>query len=490
MKQFFNTFFGKLSVVFLILLMLLGFSQVLITTSASSAYYREADQKLNLGLAADMAKELRPFLQDSINMAEVKHAIHYMMVYNPKVEIYLLDEQGHILAFFADPPKKVKAESVNLQPIHKFLNTKEEIPILGQDPRDPDVSKPFSAARIQIAGEGLGYIYIIIGSSLYDSAKAASIDRFITNTVLRGLGVSILFTGIIGLLLFFFLTKRIRKMNEVVKQYQEGDLEARIDVKTEDEIGQLGQSFNMMADRILANIDELKETDRLRRELIANVSHDLRSPLASIRGYLETIQMKDGRLNTKERQNYMDVILDTATSMEELVEQLFELSKLDARQKKPKKEPFSINDLVHEVVVKFKPIADQKHIELLANTPKFMPQVYGDIGMIERVLGNLVDNALCYTQADGKVTINVEQKGRNIVVSVTDNGSGIDEKEIAYIFDRFYRVEKSRDQSKGGTGLGLAIAKKIMEIHDSDLKVNSKINHGSTFYFNLNEWQS
>ncbi len=485
MKWFFNTFFGKLSAIFLLLMLILGAVQILITTQSAKTLYSSADQKLNLSLASDMAAEFEPFLKDSIDYASIKKTIHYMMVMNPKIEIYLIDGQGKIIAFFAEPQKKVRKEYIDLKPVKKFLNAEAEIPIKGDDPRHPELSKPFSVAPIQIGPDIDGYLYIIIGGELYDSALSASQEEYITSTLTKGLAASLFSAGIIGLTLFFFLTRRIRKMNTVVSKFREGDLNQRIDFKSNDELGLLAESFNQMADRILANIEELKETDRLRRELIANVSHDLRSPLASIRGYLETIQMKDGNLSSIERQHYMDVILDTTTSMEALVEQLFELSKLEARQTKPNFEPFSVVDLVYDVSGKVKPLADSKKIQLHVRANKQLPQVEGDVGMIERVLTNLLDNALRYTPEMGTVRVDVKQEKDQIVVSVTDTGPGIEKENLPLIFNRFYRVEKSRSQSMGGTGLGLSIAKKIVEIHDSDIRVDSELNKGSRFSFTL-----
>jgi signal transduction histidine kinase len=172
------------------------------------------------------------------------------------------------------------------------------------------------------------------------------------------------------------------------------------------------------------------------------------------------------------------------------VEQLFELSKLDARQTQAHLEPFSITDLVQDVVMKFKPWAEKSHIELQAVLPEQLPQVYADIGLIERALSNLIENALRYTPEDGNVKIVIDKSEQTVKVVVADTGSGIQEEELPLIFDRFYRVEKSRARATGGAGLGLAIAKKIIDLHQSSIAVESKVNVGTTFSFNLKAWQS
>jgi len=466
----------------------LGTVQIIFTVQTWTIYYSETDQKLNLNLASDMAKELEPYAVDSLDMHNIEHSIHYMMVLNPKIEIYMLDDTGKILAFFADPKKKVQTEFVNLEPIKNFITEGKTFPIVGDDPRHPGIRKPFSASHLKLGGEDSGYLYVILGGELFDSAQDMIRQSYLVKTLIQSLLFTLIFTGLIGVIIFGLFTRRLRKMNEVVKSFEQGQYSERIPQVTNNEIGQLSLSFNKMADTIVANLDELKETDRMRRELIANISHDLRSPMASLRGYLETIQIKDKKLSNLERQKYIDVLLDTANGLEKLVEDLFELSKLDAKQVKAQFEPFSIKDLIFDVMTKFKPAAENKKIILDACVPDGLPQVYADIGLIERVLSNLLENSIRYTPENGSVTVNVTKSDQMVKVLVEDTGFGISQEEIPHIFERFYRVEKSRAESTGGTGLGLAIANKIMEVHESNISVDSKIDVGSTFSFDLKTW--
>ncbi len=488
MKTFFNSFYGRLSAVFLILLVILGGFQIGFTLQSWNNYYKEADQRLNLNLAQDMARELEPLLKDSADIAGIGHTIHYMMVLNPKIEIYLLDEQGKILAFFADPQKKVKSRYVDLTPVKTFLSGEHQIPILGDDPRHPGTKKPFSAAKLKIGKTINGYLYIILGGERYDSAINTIRESYLTRTVIKGLIVTLIFTAIIGLILFFFLTKRLHQMNTVVKSFENGDLNRRIETRANDELGQLAQSFNRMAEKIVENIEELKSTDRLRRELIANISHDLRTPLASIRGYLETIQMKGSDLSPEQQENYLRIISETAEGMQVLVEQLFELSKLEARQIKPHFEPFSIKDLIYDVVMKFKPTAEKKNILIKISVPDGLPQVYADIGLIERVLSNLIENALLYTPSGGAVLICAINQHNQVKIEIVDTGRGIAPEDLPYVFERFFRSKKVHDANINGSGLGLAITKKIVELHRGSISVESKLNEGSKFTFDLQVW--
>jgi len=286
-------------------------------------------------------------------------------------------------------------------------------------------------------------------------------------------------------MLFAFLTKRIQNVSRSVKEFEKGRYDRRIPVTSKDEIGDLARTFNHMADTIAANMENLKQTDRLRRELIANVSHDLRSPLASIQGYIETILMKRETLPSEELQKYLETILGDAKQLNRLVEELFELSKLDAKQINPKLETFSLTELLQDVGVKFKSHADNLNIQLSTDLPKQLYFVHADIGMIERVLSNLIENAMNFTPVRGKVHLSLHRYDGQLRVRIRDTGKGIPPEDIPHIFDRFYTGDSSRSRSLRGSGLGLAISQKIMELHYSSITVTSKLNEGSVFEFEL-----
>ena len=284
MTAFFRSFYWKLSIIFLALLIILAVVEIWITIDATRNFHAKTEQTLNARLAKDIIPDIAPVVKDSIDTDAIMHQMHFMMLVNPKIEIYLIDNSGKILAYFVEKGMKVVRESVDLQPIAAFIREPEgKNIIVGDDPRNFGRRKPFSAATLDIAGEE-GYLYVITESQLFDSAVMTMGNDYIVESVTRGVLLSLLCTGIIGLILFAFLTRRLRQMTTVVRQFETGDYDKRVAVKRDDEIGQLGNAFNNMADTIVANMEELRDVDALRRELIANVSHDLRSPLASIKG--------------------------------------------------------------------------------------------------------------------------------------------------------------------------------------------------------------
>ncbi|MBT8184963.1 MAG: HAMP domain-containing histidine kinase, partial [Eudoraea sp.] len=272
-----------------------------------------------------------------------------------------------------------------------------------------------------------------------------------------------------------------------VRRFREGDLKARIENPEKSDIEVFAQSFNEMADTIVGNIDEMKSVDGLRRELIANVSHDLRTPLAILKGYVETMQMKKDSLTDAEKQEYLQITHENVDRLSNLINQLFEYSKLEAKQVNPVKEPFSITELSHDLIAKFKVIAEQKKIALVLDHPKENSMVFADVSLVERALQNLIENAIKFTEPHGKVVLSIKRKNKNVEINITDTGTGIPLSEQPYIFDRYKQAENN--SKRQGYGLGLAIVKKIMDLHDTTITVLSKPKEGSSFIFNLPAYQ-
>ncbi|MFB3133941.1 MAG: ATP-binding protein [Rhodothermales bacterium] len=490
MKHFIQSFYAKLSALFLVLIVALGTTIAILSVRSAMMFADEAEQNLSYNLAADLAVEFEPLVQDSIHHNAIMQTIKRMTGINPRIEIYLLGSTGMMKAnYLIGKEQRIEQPVLDLEPLDRFLNG-DKVPILGPDPLNVGQKKPFSVAPIEIMGEQGCYLYVILGSEEYDSAASMIKNSYIVRTTLTVLGLTLLIAGVVGVFLFGLLTRRLRAMKEVVGAFEKGQLDRRIEVKSSDEIGQLAASFNQMADTLVANVEDLKRTDRLRRELIANVSHDLRSPLAAMQGYLETIIMKNDTLSPDERLQYMDTVLKNTRSLNTLVGELFELSKLDAQQVEPHFEAFSIAELVQDVVMQFQPKAAHLNLTLEADLPERLSLVYADIGLVERAISNLIDNALRYTPAGGHVRIVPSDEGDAVSVQVIDTGYGIPAEDLPHIFERFYRVEKSRARDRGGTGLGLAITQKILELHGSTLAVQSALGKGTTFSFALPIWKT
>lgn len=449
----------------------------------------ETTQRVNFNLANELATNLQHTLDRTDDQEEIQKEINYYKGINPGIDIYLLNGQGMIKrSFFGDAEvdDEVQMATIDVSPLNDFIASESDIYVRGSDPRNPSNKKPFSAANVNIMGEEGCYLYIILNGEEYEQVANIVGDSYILKSSLLGLLLIVLSTGGIGLILFRNLTKRLNSMQNVVVAFEQGQLEKRIHVESEDEIGTLGNSFNQMADTIVANMEEIKKSDMYRRELVANVSHDLRSPLASIQGYLETIQIKEETLSAEDRNRYFDIVLNNTRKLNNLVAELFELSKLDAQDVKPTLEKVSIAELVQDLVYQFQPQAENKQIKLEAIIPDDpLNFVYADIALMERAVGNLIDNAIKHTPSNGTVSIIPNNEKENSVsVAISDTGQGIGEEDLKRIFDRFYQVDKSRTTGSGA-GLGLSITQKILELHGSKLSVESALNKGTTFSFVL-----
>ncbi len=487
-KTLSNRLVTKLLLSFLFLVLLIGASFTFVAVYFTNMFYEETSQKLNADIAHHIIEEkftnASPYLEDgSVNKAFFGDLMHDMMAVNRSIEVYLLDDAGAVLYSVVlrhDNPNEPSPQ-VDLAPIEKFIANKGDIHILGDDPRDPGNKKIFSVASFEQQGHS-GYIYVILTSQVYESVTASLFSSY---SLKLGIGSTILimiFSLLIGFISIWFLTKNLRQIIEAVRRFREGDLGIRVEKPEKSDLSILAQSFNEMADTIVTNMEKIKSVDNLRRELIANVSHDLRTPLSIMKGYVETLQMKKASLSDQEKETYLDIVQDSSEKLSKMISQLFEYSKLEAKQITPNKEPFSITDLALDLISKYKILSDKKSIDIHLEADKNLPLVFADISLVERAIQNLMDNALKYTPEKGKVTLKIKSGEKFVQVIISDTGQGIHEADQSYIFER-YRHSESKDRESAG--LGLAIVKKILELHNTHIKVISQPNQGSSFEFLL-----
>jgi signal transduction histidine kinase len=407
-----------------------------------------------------------------------------MMVLNPMVEIYLLDDTGKILAYFLNPSERIVRDSVDLGPIRAFVQSAGRRLTLGPDPRTAARSRPFSAAPLPM-GTTSGYVYVILGGGRYDASLRMIRESYYLRAGFIAFLLAVLATLLVGLSLFFFLTRRLSSLADAVRGFERGELGRRVAARGSDELGALGRSFNEMAATIEADVEKLRLAERMRRDLIGNISHDLRTPLTSVQGYLETMALKDTQLSAEERQRYLAISLRNMASLQRLVEELFELARLDARQVTMRPEPLQIAELAQDVALKLAHRAQETGVSITVQPEGDLPLVSCDVGLIERVLTNLVENAVRFTPPGGSVRLELDGGKGEVKVTVADTGTGIADEDLPHVFERFYRADKSRDRTREGAGLGLAIARQIVDLHGSTLTVESSPGAGARFSFSL-----
>lgn len=485
----FRTLYSRLALTLFVLLFFVGLILIQLIGHSSALYQQEVTQKLNSTLAEHIVSDQLLMKDQKVNHQVLDALFHNLMVINPSIELYFLDKQGLVLGFSA-PEGKVKRTRVDLEPVLRFLENKTRYPLKGDDPRNLDGQKVFSAAKI-VNDDGLqGYLYIVLASEQYDDVVQMLGNSYTLDSALLVLLVALIAAMLIGLIVFAIQTRRLRILGNVMRQYAKKNqhestfMRYQSHSKNQDEIDQLGQQFNLMAEEINAQIDELKRMDNTRREMVASVSHDLRTPLTTMQGYLETLQLKKQQLSADEQSQYLEIALSHSKQLAKLVEQLFELARLDSCESVVNSESFSMGELVQDVSQKFQLRAKQKSIQLDANLNPDAPLIVGDIAMMQRVLENLLENGLRHTPEGGHISISVDVDSSKLFVQVSDTGCGIPSADTEKIFERFYQ-QNTKPKDGKNAGLGLAIVKRILELHGSVIKVVSEIDKGTTFSFYL-----
>lgn len=467
-----RTLYAKLALVLLLLLFGIGLLYALISTSLAKHYLQEVSQQFNRDLAGKLVADRNLVAEGSLNEPALRETFRQYMVINPSIEIYLLDEEGTILSYSADPGK-VKRRRVSLQPIHAFLRGEGEFPLLGDDPRSHDRRKAFSVTPVPSHQDPQGYLYVVLRGEEFDSVERAIRDSYFKSLSGWALAGSLGFGLLAGLLIFHLLTRRLRRLSLVMDDFQHTSFTSHTPYSDNppaapDEVDRLGANFDRMARRISAQIDQLKEQDNLRRELVAQVSHDLRTPLASLHGYLQSLQMKQQDLTSSQRSEYLSIALRQSKRLTRLVSELFELAKLDARETSPRPEPFAAAELVQDVVQKLSLQAREQGVSLVMDPAPALPLAFADVALTERVLDNLIENGIRHTPEGGRVSLSLQQKDQKITVRVADTGSGIAEQDLPHLFEPFYRAA-GQSVGVGHAGLGLAIAHRIVSLQGGEI---------------------
>ncbi len=455
----------------------------------------EGTQRMNLELARYIVEHQPPGLinaegqPDRARMKEL--ALHVMMI-NPSVEVYLLNNDGRVIAHALEDlqgPDPV-GQQVDLGPVRKLLgntdNQTSRLPVIGTDPRNDGRLNIFSVAQISSGTHVDGYLYVVLDGNAAQNVSASLSNSSALRTTAIGLVVAIGLAAAVLLIALQQLTRPLRSLTNELRAFR-GDADHEETLESGDEIEILRSAVRNMERRIAQQFQRLEDGDRQRRELISNISHDLRTPLSSIQGYVETALLRGDHLDVEKRSAHLRTALRHVDLLGKRIGDLFELSKLDAGRVEPKQEVFCLAELLQDVVQNYQLIAQQRDVKLsLATSSHMKAKVLADIAMIERVLQNLIDNALRYTAAGGEVTLAIQMKGDYMEISVTDTGCGIAEEHLPHIFERYWRVTEA-DITESGTssGLGLAIVKRMLDLHGSAVRVSSEFKRGTRFEFLL-----
>ena len=276
------------------------------------------------------------------------------------------------------------------------------------------------------------------------------------------------------------LTKPLTDIITAAEEIKGGNYDREIIVSEDNEVGELGKILNSMSAKLKGDIIQLNKLQEIRKDFVANASHELRTPISSIRGFVETLL--DGAYHDEEvSRKFLERTLSNVIRLENIVNDMLDLSKLEVRDKGLSLRYFDVGEHVRPILSDFEEPANKKGLELKFESS--LPaeyKLFADPYQFEKAMTNLIENAVKYTE-NGYVKVSVEKVDKEVVVTVEDTGQGIKQEDLVRIFERFYRVDKGRSRQQGGSGLGLSIVKHVMEIHNGHVRVDSQLNKGSKF---------
>lgn len=286
---------------------------------------------------------------------------------------------------------------------------------------------------------------------------------------------SFLLGGVMTAFLSSRITKPLREIGEAAEAIAQGDFRRRVEMVSNDEIGSLATSFNIMA-------EELSRLDDMRKGFVANVSHELRAPMTSIQGFVQA--MMDGTIPQQEQNKYLGIVLSETKRLGKMIGELLTLSQMDAGQYPLQIQPFELCELIRRVMIKYDVKLEQRKLQLIADFHTDPAFVMADSDKIEQVMGNLLDNAIRFTPENGEIRVRVYSEKGKVYTAVSDSGAGISQEDLPYIWDRFYTADKAHTAGSG-TGLGLSIVRSIIEEHGERIIALSQPGEGATFVFSL-----
>ncbi|WP_110948110.1 sensor histidine kinase [Pseudomonas bohemica] len=478
----------RLSVVFAFLLLICCGTSVLLQVRSNKMHELEVVQGLSRELAQHIARDTQLMDANGLKPDAVRELFSQLMLVNPSVEVYLLDGDGKIVGDAA-PKDRVLRDRVDLAPVRRLL-AGDPLPILGDDPRSMEARKVFSAAPLMVMGRPAGFLYVVLLGEAHDRFAERGATSEALSTALWSIGLIALLCLLAGLAAFGWITRPLRRLTDLVSHFDVNAVPVTLPAaaaaaehrgKGHDEIAVLDATFKQMQNRLSEQWQTLTRQSQDRRELVANISHDLRTPLASLHGYLEVLSVKDASLSVEERRRYLGIALDQSRKVGGLAQSLLELVRLEHGFVVPVVERFSLTDLVQDIFQKFELSAEAKAVTLMPNFAPSIPGVHADLGLIERVLTNLLDNALRHTPAEGEVKVSLLPKGCFIEVTVSDSGPGIAAELREGLFLRPFNIGGARRDG----GLGLRIVHQILQLHGHRIELMDVPGQGATFRFAL-----
>ncbi|HVL58507.1 MAG TPA: ATP-binding protein [Burkholderiaceae bacterium] len=413
-------------------------------------------------------------------------------MFAPDATLYLLDPQGQVLAGSAAQTAGTAPRPVDLERVRRSLARDPTMPILGEDPHGLCGERACVVAARPLLADGReqAWLYLVARSS----DLAMQMPQLVRSYAIQTAAKAGLLTLAIGVALMVamiaLLTRPLTALTAAAERVKETGFDGpgAPDVfpfsERNDEVGRLSRTFSQMLERLRLEMQRVRQTDAQRREMIASVSHDLRTPLTALLGQIETIRIKGDTLDDRQRQQFLDAALNNANHLKRLIDALAELAKLDSPEIELEREPIALGELADDLAQRYHLRAERAGLQLQVSYPDGLPLAQVDAALIERALANLLDNAIRVSPRGGRIEVRVERDGDRLRLEVLDSGPGVAPHEQERVFERFYQGSSHREL-RGSSGLGLAIVRRVAELHGGRAGLRAAPGGGAAFYLLL-----
>jgi len=469
----FKSVFSRLFVIYLVITLLSLFLLGILVSQMLRSQYLDREVKQMQGDMNTITEIAQRFLDDQITYFAFANQI-LIKASRDNTIISVLDSSGKNW-LTADPLNSGVMDQANVQ--YELIRAFNEIksgkafPVVSIFKNAHGTQAVTIGVPILSGNDVSGAIFIYSELKELDKSLGVIYGQLVNSAV-----ISMLLALILIYTLSRYMVKDLSKISAAAKKLSKGDFTTRVNIKTKNEVGQLASTFNDMA-------EDLQKLEGMRISFVANVSHELRTPLTSIQGFVQGIL--DGAINKEEQETYLNTVLSETKRLNLLITDLLELSKVESGKFPLNMRIFDINELMRRCLITFEHAIENKKLEVDVLLEGERLYVNADPDRIAQVVTNLLDNAVKFSKAGGRLTLRTQIYEGKAYASVKDTGEGIPQNDLPFIFEQFYKVDKSRGRKVQGTGIGLSIVKKIMDQHGEKVWVESKAGEGSVFTFSL-----
>lgn len=477
----FRSVFTKYITVFMLIILVSFFVLTVIITSVVNDYAIDAKEAVVLRTADAASSYLRQEFANArqsdfnsfvdTNRSGIQTVLSMLAMYNEDITIMISDSEGKILLVDSNTPPGYVQGGIPTYIMNTMKNGKT-VTLLNN--LGGVFTKPHLVNALPITQEPTEVV-----GAIFVCSSSGSLSELL-DVVVKTVIMSSLWVMLAALVAVYFISERtigpLKSMSKAAKSFASGKFDARVTVTGRDEVAELATAFNNMA-------DSLSNLENMRRSFMANVSHDLRTPMTTISGFIDGIL--DGAIPAEKHEYYLNIIATEVRRLSRLVAQLLDISRMQAGERRFTMTVFDICEMARQILISFEATIDRKHLAVEFNCDDDTMLAYADRDSIYQILYNICDNGVKFSKEGGKFRISILERDKKVHVSVYNEGDGIPPEDLPYVFDRFYKSDKSRGLDKSGVGLGLYIAKTIIDAHNEKIVVRSVYGEYCEFEFTL-----